>query len=379
MLAEADLETLAPWRVSEVTDRAGLGRMEREWDALLDASPARGTVFLRHAFLRIWIDNFAPRKKLRVLVARDRAGTLQAALPLVEQPMRFYGVPVRALLSASNPHSCRFDAVARDAGRAAEAFYPYLAADDSWDVIRVGDVPEGGVLRALHQAFAKDGWPAGTWPSLQSPYVPLPSTWDEFAGRLTSKFKANLRRRRKKLREPVAFERYSAGEDLEARLEAGFALEASGWKGQRGTAIAQSPATRGFYTELARWASREGLLALRFLHAGGRPVAFHYALVTKDRYFLLKPGYDESLGECSPGQLLMEDVFKECTGAGLRELDFLGPDMTWKRDWTDQVRPHDWLYVYRKGRLGRALCSAKFRWLPAARKALGQWRSRWKR
>jgi CelD/BcsL family acetyltransferase involved in cellulose biosynthesis len=374
MLAEADLETLAPWRVSEVRDRAEFGRMEKEWDALLDASPARGTVFLRHAFLRIWIDNFAPRARLRVLVARDGAGTLQAALPLMEARMRFYGVPVRALRSTSNPHSCRFDLVAIDGAKAASAFFRHLAADDGWDVLRLHDVPEGGAARLLQAEFEKDGWPTGAWESLQSPYVPLPGTWDDFAARLSSKFKANLRRRRKKLGELVTFERYGGGEDLEARLEAGFALESSGWKGQRGTAIAQSAETRGFYTELARWASREGTLALRFLKTGGRPVAFHYALATKDRYFLLKPGYDESLGDCSPGQLLMEDVFKDCVGAGLRELDFLGPDMVWKRDWTDQVRPHAWLYTYRKGRLGRALRAAKFQWLPKAKEAWARWK-----
>jgi GNAT acetyltransferase-like protein len=377
MLAGEELESLAPWRVSEVQDRAEFGRLEREWDALLDASPARGTVFLRHAFLRLWIDNFAPRSPLRVLVARDQAGTLQAALPLKEQRMRFHGLPVRALLSTSNPHSCRFDVVAKDGAKAAAAFFRHLAADDGWDVLRLHDVPEGGVARLLQADFERGGWPTGAWPSLQSPYVPLPATWDEFAGRLSSKLKANLRRRRRKLEAqegPVAFERSGGGEDLEARLEAGFVLEASGWKGRRGTAIAQSPQTRGFYTELARWAAREKLLALRTLTAGGRPVAFHYALATKDTYFLLKPGYDESLGECSPGQLLMEDVLKDCAGAGLRELDFLGPDMPWKRDWTDQVRPHHWLYVYRKGRLGRALRSVKFHWLPAAKEAWARWK-----
>lgn len=377
MLAEADLESLAPWRVSEVQDRAELGRMEREWDALLDASPARGTPFLRHAFIRIWIDNFAPRARLRVLAARDAAGTLQAVLPLVEQRLRLYGVPLRALVSTSNPHSCRFDAIALDGAAAASTFFKHLAADGSWDLLRLGDVPEGGNGARLQEAFRRGGWPTGAWESLRSPYVPLPGTWEALAARLSSKLKANLRRRRRRLEEqaggPVSCERIGGGEDLEAHLDAGFALESSGWKGQRGTAIAQSPATRGFYTELARWASREGTLALRFLRAGDRRVAFHYALVAGGRYFLLKPGYDESLRECSPGQLLMEEVLQECVSGGLGELDFLGPDMVWKRDWTDQVRPHAWRYVFRKGQVGRALCAAKFRWLPAAKEAWARW------
>jgi len=372
----AETKGAPQYRVTEVLDRAELGRLEREWDALLDDSPARGTIFLRHAFLRIWLDNFAPRARLRVLLARDGGGTLQAALPLIEQRQRLCGVPVNALVSASNPHSCRFDLLARDGAAASSAFFQHLAADDRWDVLRVGDIPEGGNGWRLLDCFRRDGWPTGTWESLRSPYVPLPSRWEELVSGLSSKLRQNLRRRRRKLEEKgkVTFERCSGGEDLEARLESGYALESSGWKGRRGTAIALSPATRGFYTELARWAARENVLALRFLCAGGRPVAFHYALAAGDRYFLLKPGYDESLGDCSPGQLLMEEALKDCVSAGLRELDFLGPDMVWKRDWTESVRPHAWLYAFRRSRLGRALCAAKFRWLPAAKEAWARWR-----
>ncbi|HVE82639.1 MAG TPA: GNAT family N-acetyltransferase [Myxococcales bacterium] len=365
-------------QVSEVRDRAELGRMEPEWDGLLAQTPAHNSIFLRHAFIRIWLDNFAPRARLRVLVARDGQGALQAVLPLMERRVRVCGVPVRALVSTSNPHSCRFDLVARDGEAASRAFFQHLAGARGWDVLRVGDVPEGGHAWHLHQAFEQDGFPVGGWESLRSPYVPLPPRWDDLAARLSSKLKANLRRRRRKLEEKgrVTYERFHGGEDLEARLDAGFALEASGWKGQRGTAIAQSVATRGFYTELARWASREGALSLRFLQVGGRPVAFHYALTAGDGYFLLKPGYDESLHDCSPGQLLMEDALKDCVAQGLRELDFLGPDMVWKRDWTDRTRVHTWLFAFRDSRLGRALCRAKFRWIPAAKEALARWKRR---
>jgi CelD/BcsL family acetyltransferase involved in cellulose biosynthesis len=216
----------------------------------------------------------------------------------------------------------------------------------------------------------------GTWESLQSPYVPLPSDVEALWARLHSKFKANLRRRRKKLEElgEVTVERVEGGKDLEAFLETGYALEAGGWKGQRGTAIVQDPATRGFYSELARCASYRGWLSLYFLKVGGRAVAFQYGLTYGGRYLLLKPGYDEGLKACSPGQLLMEEVLKECCRQGLSEFDFLGPDMVWKRDWTDQVRVHTWLYVFRDNAFGRALCAAKFRWGPRVKGAVASWR-----
>jgi CelD/BcsL family acetyltransferase involved in cellulose biosynthesis len=217
----------------------------------------------------------------------------------------------------------------------------------------------------------------GTWQSLVSPYISLPASWDEMQTRLHAKLKGNLRRRRKKLEElgPVRLTRVTGGPLLPAMLEQGFALESSGWKGAEGTAMAQDTATRGFYMELARHASYRGELTLYFLWVRDRPVAFHFGLESAGRYYLLKPGYDESLREYSPGQLLMEEVVKDCIGRGIVELDFLGPDMTWKRDWTDQARVHTWLYMFPQTTLGRTRRRAKFEWAPRAKERVRRWRS----
>jgi CelD/BcsL family acetyltransferase involved in cellulose biosynthesis len=100
----------------------------------------------------------------------------------------------------------------------------------------------------------------------------------------------------------------------------------------------------------------------------------HFALSYRATYFLAKPAYDESLGACSPGQLLQREVLAECSARRLAELDFLGPDMPWKQDWAPLLRPHDWLYVYRPGLTGFALHAAKHRLRPLAKEVLGWWR-----
>ncbi|HZA51944.1 MAG TPA: GNAT family N-acetyltransferase, partial [Myxococcaceae bacterium] len=181
---------------------------------------------------------------------------------------------------------------------------------------------------------------------------------------------------RRKLEEKgrISLERIEVSGELAHQLEEGLELERSGWKGRGGTAIAQDEATRGFYSELARTAADLGALALYFLRLDGRAVAFHYALQYGGRYLLLKPAYDEAIKECSPGQLLMDEVLKACVERGLSEFDFLGPDMVWKRDWTDRVRPHHWLFIFRESVLGRALQETKFRWVPAAKAMVSQWR-----
>lgn len=360
--------------VTEVNDRAEFAALEAEWNALVARTGEQ--LFYRHEFIRVWIDNFAAGARLRILTARDPSGALVAALPLVEERVRIYGVKVRQLSAAANPHSCRFDLIAEDPERAAAALLDHLEADPSWDVLKLTDVPEGGRAFALLERAQKAGAPTGTWLSLQSPYIPLPETFEALAGRLQAKFKANVRRRRKKLEEKgkVTFEKVTSGAALDARLEEGFDLEQSGWKGHNGTAMGQHRSTRGFYTELARTAANLGALSLYYLRLDGRAVAFHYGLTFAGRYLLLKPGYDEALKECSPGQLLMEEVLKDLSGSGLQEFDFLGPDMVWKRDWTDRVRAHTWLFIFRRTWKGRLLRAAKFQWVPAVKEAVARWK-----
>lgn len=360
-------------RVEQVTDRAAFMALEPEWNALVEATSDE--LFYRHEFLRVWVDNFAPGARLRILTSRDGEGRLCAALPLMLERTTLLGVPVRQLSATANSHSCRFDLIAREPEAAAAAFLAHLRSDKGWDVLRLTDVPEGGAGWKLYEAARAVGLPVGTWESLQSPYVPLPATHEAYLATLQSKFKANVRRRRRKLEERgrVSVERVDGGLLLDAKLEEGFLLELSGWKGERGTAMAQDPATRGFYTELARDAAYRGRLALYFLRLDGRAVAFHYGLTHDGRYFLLKTGYDEALKECSPGQLLMDEVLADCIQRGLREFDFLGPDMVWKRDWTDKARRHTWLYVFNASAFGRALCTAKFRWLPVAKGLVERW------
>jgi len=357
-------------QVLEVVGRRAFRGLEAEWDALVQAT--NDQPFYRHGFLRIWIDSFAADSELRVLTGRDASGALAAALPLVEKRGRVHGLPARQLLSASNHHSCRFDLVARDPEAASRAFLGHLAGRPDWDLLRIEDVPEGGDAFYLLSAARELGLPVGSWASIRSPYLELPSSYDELRGRLTSKFRSNLRRRRRKLEEKgaVALERVSRQENLEEALEEAFRIEALGWKGKQGSAIAQSGETLAFYRELAREAAREDRLSLYFLKLDGRAVAFHYALEHGGTYFLLKPAYDEELSTFSPGQLLMEEVLQDCIRRKLTRFDFLGPCMVWKEDWTGLVNPHTWLYVFRGSAYGHLLRAHKFRMAPAAKRLM---------
>jgi CelD/BcsL family acetyltransferase involved in cellulose biosynthesis len=355
-------------------DRPAFMRMDKDWNALVEATSDEP--FYRHEFIRSWIDSFVPDARLKILTGHDRTGRLVAALPLVAERGFLYGLPVRRLVSPTNVYSCRFDLIAADRRAAAAAFFRALADDDSWDVIKITDVPAGGNAWDLYNEATNAGFPAGAWESQRSPFIPLPPSYDLLEARLSPKFRSNLRRRRRRLEErgAIEVERVTGGDALEERLADCFALERSGWKGRHGTAAAQSRRTRGFYTGLAHQAAVGDYLSLYFLKVGGRTIAAQYGLTRRGVYSLVMTCYDESFREYSPGHLLLEDVMKLCVAGGLREFDFLGCDLGWKMDWSPLVRSHHWFFIFRDNRLGRTLHKAKFRWIPAAKTRLTQWR-----
>jgi CelD/BcsL family acetyltransferase involved in cellulose biosynthesis len=369
--AAARPRAAAALAVDELRGHAAFAALREEWNATLAAGPVDAP-FSRHEWLAAWLAAFAAGEEPIVLAARDPAGRAQGFAAFLARRER----GARVLAAPANDHSCRVEwALGADATGAAAAIWRHLRDRLPWDVLLLRDVPREGPTSVLLEAAARgDGHPVGRWESQRSPYLPL-AGGDVEAG-LSSKFLANLRRRLKRLGEhgAVAYARVDGAEGLEPFLRRFFHLEAAGWKGRRGTAIAADQRLVSFYSSVARAAAAGGWLALRELTLDGRPAAMHFALRYRGTYYLPKPAYDEGLGACSPGQLLFREVLAECAARRLGELDLLGPDMPWKRDWQARLRAHDWLYVYRPGPTGWALHAARHRLRPLAKEVLRWWR-----
>src|SRR5207248_2957113 len=153
-----------------------------------------------------------------------------------------------------------------------------------------------------------------------------------------SHFRSNLRRHRRRLESmgTVTVERVTGGADLLERLEECFAIEQKSWKGVNGTAILQEPRTHSFYLQLAHTAATQNYLSLFLLKLNGQSIAFQYGFTYRGTYYMPKVGYDEAFEAGSPGIVLFEEILKDCIGRGLKRCDFLGMDMSWKRDWSKE-------------------------------------------
>ena len=392
---------LFPITVREARDLGALATLRPSLEALAAAMAAAGQTkgpFLTPDWAVITAAALAdPRDDDRLgdfrLLVAYHGDTVAAALPLVAERRRLASVPARILRSLTDDHSYRFD-LWLDPGpvgdAAARALIAHLGKRDDWDVVELRSALARDAAVARLVAAAREAClPVGYWLAMISPYLPLPSSADEIDRQLSSKFRGNLRRRVRKIETdvgPLVLERIDGrdraidgratlrGADavdsaaLDAALDEGFALEAAGWKGEIGTAIACDPRLCARYRAIAHTFAARGRLACYFLKAGRRRVAFHFALVDDDTYYLLKPGFDPALASYGLGHLLVDAVARDLITQGIRELDFLGDDMPWKREWTDHTRAHHFDYVFAPTLRGRALAAWKLRLVPGARR-----------
>ena len=136
------------------------------------------------------------------------------------------------------------------------------------------------------------------------PWIPLDASWTRPEERLNAGRRSDLRRARRIAERigPVHVEVLSPSPtDLGRLLREAFAVEAAGWKGRAGTALACDPVRQTFFRRYADAACRRGMLRIGFLRIGDIPVAMQLGVEWGGRFWLLKIGYDEAFSRCSPG------------------------------------------------------------------------------
>ena len=90
-------------------------------------------------------------------------------------------------------------------------------------------------------------------PGLSPPFVDTRGDWDEWRQKNKHRWKAPLEHEWRKIDRDhdAVWVLVEKPRDLEAELTEGLRIEASGWKGEGGTAIDSSPDTQLFYRKMA--------------------------------------------------------------------------------------------------------------------------------
>jgi CelD/BcsL family acetyltransferase involved in cellulose biosynthesis len=128
---------------------------------------------------------------------------------------------------------------------------------------------------------------------------------------LRGKTLKELRRCERRLAERgrLEYRELERAEDAREWLESFLSLEASGWKGANGSALACSGAGRAFFVDAALEAARRGRLMMLGLFLDDRPVALKCNFLAPGCAYAFKIAYDERYARYSPGLLLeLENV-----------------------------------------------------------------------
>jgi CelD/BcsL family acetyltransferase involved in cellulose biosynthesis len=293
----------------EFQGRAGLEQLRPDWERLCGVMAGKAFFHLP-AWYDAYLADLEETPDAVAFVGAFAGDTLHAVFPLRRARRRVMGIPFRVVELPEHPHMAVGDFVFSPEDRRTDDLCEGLlrhleARGPRWDYLSLQDVFEGSRASSLvavarsravmsRQTDACCSLPTGSWEALQ--------------GRLSTKFKANLRNRAKRLSKmgPVAFETARTPAELEAAYAAFLEVEASGWKGRAGTAVKQHASLVSFYRRLAAsFAGARGCHVNR-LTAGGRTVAAQFCLVADGTCHQLKFGYDEEHSNLAPGDLLLE-------------------------------------------------------------------------
>jgi CelD/BcsL family acetyltransferase involved in cellulose biosynthesis len=174
-----------------------------------------------------------------------------------------------------------------------------------------------------------------------APYLTLAPTVESFVMGLSSNRRSALNRKRRKLESRGSVEFHSDYPSETAVLDAlreFEQLEAAGWKGRRGSAIVERPGLHDFFAAALPAMARDDRVRVDRVTVGETLAAIQFGLVSGNRYFLIKPTYDEALQDYSPGNILTFEAIKLSIAQGLETYEFLGSEDPWKMQWTTSMR-----------------------------------------
>ncbi len=238
-------------------------------------------------------------------LARGRFGPLPAPAILWRHPYAMIGAP---LVDRENAGEVLAALLARAdaAGLPGALMMPYLRHD-------------GPIFAALQEISFYSGRPLVVSEDFERAMIATETDSERYIGTtIGSGRRRHLARYRRRLEEKgrLTFHCHEASSEVVPAFEEFLSLEAKGWKGERGTAIACEPASQMFFTEtVARLAARHSarIYALRL---DGKPLAMMIVITSGREAHAWKMAFDEGFAHYSPGVMMMVEAMRHMIDDG---------------------------------------------------------------
>src|SRR5690606_28192566 len=309
--------TLVPAGASPVTVRVAdplalSSDLAAAWDSLA-AEASEPNPFAERWCLQSALHLLDPDRQAPLVIVRDgHAGPVIGVMPLAAAT-RYGRLPLRHVAGWAHPNHFHGAPLVR-AG-CETLFWSILlgwcdAAPWARTLLHLPRLTEEGPLhRALVEAARARGGEAVTVHreerALLGSDLSPEAYWD---AAVRAKKRKELRRQASRLAElgAPAFRRWQEGEALDPWLDAFLELEARGWKGRAGSALASHADTQAWFRAMLTGAAAAGRLDLRALDLDGRPIAMLVSFLSPPGGFSFKTAFDEDYSRFSPGVLLQQ-------------------------------------------------------------------------
>ncbi len=310
-----------------ISDPDKLSDFEQPWNRL---NAQAGTPFCSYAWTQAAASAFYPPGSLRVIVAGS-GDSIDAILPLVvcnRRRLRYLEIVGASVLNEPSAILYTHETALAETIRALIRLRLPVYLNKT-----VADTALAGRLQALARRQLSVLMPRT---AAFTAFVPVNGSWDTYFQSLTSKRRYDLKRALKRAHQfgDLHIDIFAPNPDeLAARLDTAFHVEAAGWKGRRGSSLLHNKPLGRFFSRYARKACAQGILRLGLLTLAGKPVAMLIGVECHQRFWLLKVGYDETYSRCSPGILLINASIQYAFERQLQSYEFLGSDEPWLHMW----------------------------------------------
>jgi CelD/BcsL family acetyltransferase involved in cellulose biosynthesis len=346
-----------------VDDDRGLAALGGEWDRLL-ADADHPSIFQSLAWMSSWRATLGREHRLMIGVGRDPdRGELVGLAPFAVTS-RYHGPAQARVLQMAGSGPAAPDhldlIVRRGHPHIPAALWSAIEARRDWDLVDLDGLRSGSHLAGLLLRRRTDLRSRAT--ATVCPYLPLPSTWEEYQASLGKNLRQNLRRYRRKLDD------LSPGRVVERMVvDADEVVDTVGRladlhqqvrtaRGDRGSFA--DPAMIDFHRRLALRLLEEGRLRMHRLDVDGRIAAAISCFRYDATVSFYTTGYDPGLAAYGPGRRLMALAIRSAIGEGAAGFDFLRGDEPYKRSW-GAVDRHDQRIRFATGPRGRLITQAR--------------------
>lgn len=201
---------------------------------------------------------------------------------------------------------------------------------------------------------------------IDTAWVDLQGDFETYWEARGKNLRQNLRKQQKKLDTAGTVARMDCltrPEDVAPALADYGRLEASGWKGQEGTAIAPGHPQYEFYLAMLEHFACLGRARIYTYRFDDVVVSMDLCIESGSTLVILKTAYDEAHKAVSPSTLMRQIQFQQlfdaaAAGGPLHRIEFYGKVMEWHTRWTETRRPIYHATLYR------------WSWLPALKRLL---------